>query len=128
MRYIKLKNGQPVNYSIKQLLIDYPDAIIYEKSQMPSETLLSNYDVYPLITTPQPELNEDKIAEESIPIFQDGEWYQTWSVRLLSNEEIEKIINNAYVYYVNENDVDLPETTDNEETMFAEYSKHDSSL
>ena len=115
MRYIRLNNKQPVDYSIEQLLIDYPNAVIYENSQMPSEELLLNYNVYPLITTPQPEFNDDETAEESTPELINGEWHQTWSIRKLFKEEIDKIID----------DFDLHLDTDEidaDETIFAEDS------
>lgn len=104
MRYIKLENNKPKNYSIEQLFIDIPDAIIYKNTQMPNEKLLANYDVYPLITTVFPDIKEDEIAEESTPEFRNGEWKQTWIVRKLTKEEIEnRIANNSYNVIINEN-------------------------
>lgn len=92
MRHILLINGAPTSYSIEQLLLDVPDAQIYQNAQMPNEGLLAAYDVYPLVTTPQPLLREDEVAEEGTPEFKDGEWHQTWSVRTLSEVEIQQII------------------------------------
>jgi hypothetical protein len=92
MRYIKLENNQPVDYTIEQLLIDNPNAIIYKISQMPNEQLLAQYNVYPLITEPVPQLTEDETVEESTPEFRDGEWHQTWQVRKLTKDEISEII------------------------------------
>lgn len=92
MRHIKLENGIPTNYSLEELLGDVPDAIIYHNTQMPDPTLLANYSVYPLVTTPQPVLKEDEATEEGVPEFKDGEWYQTWVVRPLTAEEIQEII------------------------------------
>lgn len=94
MRYIKLKNGIPCDYTIEQLMIEYPNAIIYERTQMPSEKLLKQYDVYPLITESKPNLNEDEKAEESTPEFRDGEWHQTWVIKKLTEDEINEIIKN----------------------------------
>jgi hypothetical protein len=94
MRYIKLENNQPVDYSIEQLFTEYPDAVIYKKAKMPNEELLANYSVYPLITESQPSLNEDETLEESTPEFRGGGWRQTWTVRKLTEEEIDKIIEN----------------------------------
>ena len=95
MRHIKLENGIPIDYTLEQLLIDVPSAVIYQNSQMPHPDLLANYNVYPLITTPQPTLNEDETAEEGTPEFKDGEWQQTWIVRTLSVNEIQEIIDNT---------------------------------
>lgn len=92
MRYIKVENDKPTDYSIDQLIIDHPDAVIYNKSPLPDEELLKVYNVYPLITTPQPKHADDEVAEESLPEFKDGEWNQSWTVRKLSPKEIESII------------------------------------
>jgi hypothetical protein len=92
MRYIKLINNQITDYSIGQLFLDHPDAVIFKLSSMPSEELLANYDVYPLITTAQPTTSDGMIAVEGTPEFKKGEWYQTWNVRELTEEEIQKII------------------------------------
>lgn len=92
MRHIKLENNIPVNYTLEQLFVDVPDAVIYLNSQMPHPELLSDYNVYPLVTTPQPLLNEDEAAEEGTPEFKDNEWHQTWVVRTLSTDEIQEII------------------------------------
>jgi hypothetical protein len=90
MRHIKVENNIPTEYSLEQLFIDYPDAVIYKKSQMPDEELLANYNVYPLVTTPLPTDTDDTILiiGEGIPVFQNGEWYQTWITRPLTEEEI----------------------------------------
>jgi hypothetical protein len=92
MRHIKLENNMPVNYTLEQLFVDVPDAVIYLHSQMPNPDLLSNYNVYPLVTTPQPIPNEDETVEEGTPEFKDNEWYQTWVIRKLSAVEIQEII------------------------------------
>lgn len=92
MKYIKLVNNNPVNYSIEQFVIDYPNATIYSNSSMPDAHLLSQYNIYPVITTNSPALTDTQIAEEGNPIFHDNEWYQTWIVRDLTEEEIDEII------------------------------------
>ena len=84
MRYVKIENNIPVDYTIEQLFQDHPYAVIYKTSQMPNEQLLANYDVYPLITTPAP--NGD-VVTEGIPELVGKEWHQTWNVRLYTSEE-----------------------------------------
>jgi hypothetical protein len=73
VRHIKLENNVAIDYPIEQLLVDVPDAVIYKNSQMPHPEMLANYNVYPLVTTPRPSLNEDETAEEGVPEFKDGE-------------------------------------------------------
>lgn len=92
LKYIKIIDNQPINYTLEQLFIDHPDATIYKRSSMPNEKLLSNYDVYPLITEAQPRCEEYQIAEEGTPVFDEGEWHQTWHVRNLTEEEINEIV------------------------------------
>lgn len=92
MRYIKLENNNPVNYSIEQFTTDYPNAKIYSNSEMPDTLLLAQYNVYHLVTTNPPILEETQTAEEGTPDFHDGEWYQTWTARDLTEEEIDEMI------------------------------------
>ena len=86
MRFIKLTNNYPDNYSLDQLFEEYPKAVIYKNSQMPNSQLLANYDVYPLITTPMPD--EVMVISEGTPEFKDNEWYQTWITRPYTAKEI----------------------------------------
>ena len=93
MRYIKLENNKPINYSLDQLFLDYPDAVIYKDTQMPNKELLANYDVYPLVTT-QPELGKyEVLIGEAEAIFKDGEWYQGWEKREMTDEEKTEVDN-----------------------------------
>mgnify|MGYP006083763067 FL=1 len=92
LKYIKIENNQPINYTLEQLFIDFPNAIIYKKTKLPNEDLIKEFNVYPLITTQSPELQEDETAEEGIPVFKDNEWTQTWNIRKLTQEEVSDII------------------------------------
>jgi hypothetical protein len=92
MKYIKLEDNRPVNYSIEQFVTDYPNARIYSTAAMPDSHLLAQYNVYPLITTNPPILEETQAAEEGVPSFYNGEWYQTWTTRDLTEEEIDEMI------------------------------------
>lgn len=88
MKYIKLYDNIPKHYTIEELFQDYPDAVIYKKSKMPNEQLLTNYNVYPLITTDKPITTEDSVAEEGTPNKIGTRWYQTWNIRKLTETEI----------------------------------------
>lgn len=110
MRYIKLENGTLGDYTIEQLFIDHPNATIYKNTQMPNEQLLAAYNVYPLVTEPQPQLLEDETAEEGVPEFRDGEWHQTWLVRKLSEGEILEIVKSRESF-LDLSNVDVTEET-----------------
>ncbi len=97
MKYIRLLNETPVNYSIEQLLIDYPDAIIYKKTKLPNQELIKEFNVYPLVTTQSPELQDDETAEEGIPVFKNNEWTQTWNIRKLTQEEVANLIESSLI-------------------------------
>lgn len=76
MRYYKVENGIPREYSIEQLLQDnlganICDSLIGEIS----EELLSNYNVYKLVECPP--LDVDGCVEGD-PIFVNGRVIQTW--------------------------------------------------
>lgn len=86
LRYIKIVDNKPINYTLEQLFQDHPGAKIYDRSKMPSELLLKNYGVYPLITTPKPEGN---LVEEGDPIFDGSEWVQTWTVKEHDEDNLE---------------------------------------
>jgi len=93
MRYIKLENNIPVNYSMEQFTTDYPNARIYSNSAAtPDAYLLSQYNVYQMVTTNPPILEETQAYEEGVPSYYDGEWYQTWIVRDLTQDEIDELI------------------------------------
>jgi hypothetical protein len=92
MRYIKLQQNIPIDYSLEQFSLDYPNAEIYNKTAMPDADLLAQYDVHPLVTTNPPIVEETETTEEGTPIFENGEWYQTWTTRQLTEEEIDEII------------------------------------
>jgi hypothetical protein len=73
-------------YSIGQLRRDNPQTSF---PRNPSESLLAQYDVFPVLPTPQPEI--DPMAqriEEATPVLSEGDWLQVWSVIDLTPEEI----------------------------------------
>lgn len=106
MKYVKIIDGQPTDYSVEQLFTDHPDAVIYKRSKMPNEELLANYNVFPLVTTDKPNTNEDSIPEEGTPNKIGDKWYQTWNIRKLTQEEIQSIIEENEASYNNSQELD----------------------
>ena len=92
MRYIKLEFSMPVNYSIEQFVIDYPNAGIYNTGSNPDAYMLAQYNVFPLITTNPPVVEDTQICVEGLPSFNNGEWHQTWITRDRTEEEIDAVI------------------------------------
>lgn len=78
--YIKVENGIPSNYSIKQLKIDNPNVSF--PSDLPNE-LLENFSVYKVKLEDMPVLNDfEQIAEqEDSPVLEDGKWVLKFAVR-----------------------------------------------
>jgi hypothetical protein len=103
MQYVKVKNGTPYKYTIDQLFIDYPNADIYKGSEMPNSELLMIYKVFPLVTTSVPDLQDNEMFEEAPPKFINGEWYQQWDVKKLSEDEVNSIVaGNSVNYTIND--------------------------
>jgi hypothetical protein len=85
--YIKAKNGviEQYPYSYNQLLADNPEVSFPSE---PTDQLLAEWDVYPVVLTPQPSCNPNtEYSVESTPIQKDGIWIQTWVIEQLSDEE-----------------------------------------
>mgnify|MGYP001133414075 FL=1 len=112
MNYIKLTNGIPENYTIEQLLEEFPNAIIYKKTKMPNEDLLKQYNVFPLVTEAQPQHEEDETVEEGTPMFKNMEWHQTWNVRKLTQEEVQEIVDINVLESISHGDVSLFASTE----------------
>ena len=112
LRYIKIENNEIIDYSIEQLLIDHPNAVIYYRTKMPNEKLLAIYNVFPLITEPQPQHEEDETVEEGSPMFKNMEWHQTWNVRKLTQEEVQEVIDTVVLESVDEEEVSLFASTE----------------
>lgn len=85
--YIKVTNGVPESYTIRQLRLDNPN-VSFPKD-MP-ESVLADFDVFPLLSAPQPEYNGlTQRVVEGTPELTDGSWYQTWVIEDLAPEEVE---------------------------------------
>lgn len=84
--YIKLTNGTPEKYSIRQLRLDNPQ-VSFPKDM--SDAALAEYRVFPLSMTEPPA--HDPITQnvvEGAPSLMDGTWVQTWSVEGATAEQV----------------------------------------
>ena len=94
--YVKIINNKPLKCSVDDLKKEFDDTEIFEtaelaKSKKPSEKLLSQFNIYPLITTDYPDI-QWKVTEEGEPeLREDGKWYQTWNVRKFNLSEKKRI-------------------------------------
>lgn len=102
--YIKLKNGnvEKYPYSITQLKQDNKDTSF--PTEM-SDERLAEWDVYPVIEVPYPEVDYTKNVAEETPNLIDGKWYQDWSVTDKPKAEIDEIVTSLRAdAYRNESD------------------------
>jgi len=85
--YIKLNNGQVEKYpySQGQLRADNPDTSFPQEM---SDSLLADWDVYPVKPVEQPQVDHTKNVKEDTPQFINDEWVQVWEVTPASNEQI----------------------------------------
>jgi hypothetical protein len=84
--HIKLTNGIPEAYSIRQLCRDNPQVSF---SQDIPEPTLAEYSVYPLTPVDQPTFNSaTHRIEEGTSVLVNGVWTQAWNVIALTPEEI----------------------------------------
>jgi hypothetical protein len=84
--YIKLNNGVPERYSVRQLRRDNPNTSFPQ--DIPDD-VLAEYGVYPLAPIEQPSF--DPAVErpaEGTPVLQNGKWVQTWDLVPLTPEEL----------------------------------------
>lgn len=85
--HIKLTNGAPENYSVAQLRADNPQTSF--PAQMP-DSLLAEWDVYPLTPTVPPAHDHTKTMTEGTPVQVDGVWTQVWIMTDATQEEIDR--------------------------------------
>jgi hypothetical protein len=84
--HIKLTNGIPEKYTIRQLRRDNPQVSF--PTEIPDATL-AEYSVYPLAATPMPAYDpETQRVSEGLAELVDGVWMQTWVVTDLTPEEL----------------------------------------
>lgn len=75
MTYIKLENGTPVAYSLRQLRRDNPDVSFPE---VPDAYTLAGFGAYEYTATPAPEVGAFERAVDDGFAQIDGAWVQKW--------------------------------------------------
>jgi hypothetical protein len=75
--FVKIIDGSPVAYSIRQLRLDNPQVSF--PREIRDETL-AEYDVYPVADAPPPEVASNEQAIAAPPALIDGVWTRQWSV------------------------------------------------
>ena len=91
--YIKLNNGQieKYPYSISQLKTDNPNTSF---PQDVSQSLLEEWEVYPVKLIDKPQVDHTQDVFELEPVYDNGEWVKPWGVVDASPEEVLKRILN----------------------------------
>lgn len=102
--YAKLNNGviEKYPYSYSQLQADNPGTSFPAD---PTDALLAEWDVYPVVPTPQP--NYDPLIQsiqEVNPVQKDGVWVQTWNVQNLPDDQCKQNNKNQAVYLLQQTD------------------------
>lgn len=87
MSYIKLTNGVPEIYSIGQLRRDNPNTSF---PKIVPENVLADYDVYPVVETPQPAFDPvtQTVSQADVPVLEGGQWVRKWTVTARPADEI----------------------------------------
>lgn len=85
--YIKLNNEQieQYPYSIYKLKTDNPDTSFPENIP---DSLLAEWGVYPVKLVDKPQVDHTKDVFELDPVYDNGEWIQTWSIVDASPEKV----------------------------------------
>lgn len=85
MTHVKIRDGVPEYYSIGMLRAEHKTVSFPEN---PADSILAEYDVYPLILTPQPEC--DPLTQNVVvgqPVLKRKKWYQSWVIVDATEEE-----------------------------------------
>lgn len=75
--HVKITNGQPETYTIGQMRRDNPNVSF--PRNIP-DSLLANYNVFPLVQTDRPVLDHTRIETPGTPVLVSGVWTQVWDV------------------------------------------------
>ena len=107
--HIKLKNNQPENYTIEQLLRDNKN-ISFSKNI--SNEILARFDVYPCSLQEIPSINDktQKIEEGSFIQDENGNWIKSWNIIDKTQEEIDICIEIKKQEIRAQRDMLLPQT------------------
>jgi len=84
--YIKLNNGVPEQYSIRQLRKDNPN-VSFPKD--PPVELLEDWNVYPYTVADKPSITEGQYLTEGQFQKVDGSWVRSWLINDYTAEELE---------------------------------------
>lgn len=88
--YIKINNGiiEKYPYSPQQLILDNPNTSFPEKFH---QSILENFSVYPVLKINKPVYDYTKqTVTEGTPVFENGNWKQTWIISNNTPEEIDQ--------------------------------------
>lgn len=97
--YVKVTDFGPEIYDIGRLRVDYPETLF---PYVLSDELLAEYSIYPLLPTPQPEIDYTKNVEAGTPVFANGNWEQTWIVVDATEEQKTQRLDDAWTALRNE--------------------------
>ena len=87
--HIKLINGKPESYTIEQLRRDNPQVSFPQ--DIPADTL-AEYNVFHVTPTERPVPTENEVVDDAGYLqLADGSWEQAWSVRSITEQELEQI-------------------------------------
>lgn len=83
--YLKLKNNiiEKYPYSIPELRADNPQVSF---PQTMTDSLLSEWGVYPVKFVEAPEVDHTKEIIEKTPVYENGEWVQSWEIVNVSSD------------------------------------------
>jgi hypothetical protein len=91
--HIKLTNNIPVQYTLGQLRRDNPQTSF--PKNIP-DSLLAEYDVYPVQASLYPSVDHTKNVTEGTPVLIDGVWTQVWEIADATQEEINQRIEDQW--------------------------------
>jgi hypothetical protein len=85
-----IKNGI-YPYSVAQLRQDNPGISFPENI---SESLLAEFEVYPVELTSSPTVDHTSTVREGLPVFEGGKWKQVWVVEALPASQVNDTVAN----------------------------------